>query len=114
MWGKAQSQSRGGVLLTVLRDEGDAAVHDDGDVVSAHLLVSQRVPFTAGRSLDIQVPQREICSTDALQVQSPARSTKHTSVKRDPHSIVKAGTEERSPALFYQDQDVFLLMVPVL
>lgn len=62
-------------LLTVLRDEGDAAVHDDGDVVPAQLLFSQSVSFTAGRSLDVRVPQREICPTDPLQVESPDGTT---------------------------------------
>lgn len=58
-------------LLTVLSDEGDAAVHDDGDVVSAQLLFPQSVSFAAGRSLDVRVPQREVCASDALQVDSP-------------------------------------------
>lgn len=59
------------LFLTVLSDEGDTAVHDDGDVVSAQLLLSQSVSFTAGRSLDVRVPQREIGPADPLQVESP-------------------------------------------
>lgn len=59
------------LFLTILSDEGDAAVHDDGDVVSAKLLFPQSVSFTAGRSLDVRVPQREICAADTLQVESP-------------------------------------------
>jgi len=57
-------------LLTVLRDEGDAAVHDDGDIVSAHLLLPQSVSFPAGRPLDVRVPQREIGPPNTLQVES--------------------------------------------
>lgn len=30
-------------VLTILRDEGNAAVHDDGDVAPAELLVSQGI-----------------------------------------------------------------------
>lgn len=41
------------VLLTVLGDESNAAVHNNGDVVSAQLLFSQSVAFAAGGSLDI-------------------------------------------------------------
>ncbi len=63
------------LLLTVLSDEGDAAIHDDGDVVSAQLLFSQSVSFTAGCSLDVRVPQREIGAPDPLQVESPGEDT---------------------------------------
>lgn len=59
------------LLLTVLSDEGDAAVHNDGDVISAQLLFSQSVSFTAGCSLDVRIPQRKVSATDALQVESP-------------------------------------------
>lgn len=59
------------LFLTVLSDEGNAAVHDDGDVVSAQLLFPQSVSFPASCSLDVRVPQREICAADALKVESP-------------------------------------------
>lgn len=66
------------LILTVLSDEGDAAVHNDGDVVSTQLLLSQSVSFPACCSLDVRVPQREICASDALQVDSPDGETKTT------------------------------------
>ena len=65
------------LFLTVLCDEGDAAVHDDGDVVPAQLLFPQSVSFPAGRSLNVRVPKREVCPTDALQVQSPEETTRN-------------------------------------
>lgn len=58
--------------LTVLRDEGDAAVHDDGDVAPAQLLLPQRVPFPSRGPLDVRVPQGEVGPAHALQVQSSA------------------------------------------
>lgn len=63
-------------FLTVLSDEGDAAVHDDGDVVPAQLLFSQRVSFPTGRSLDVRVPQREIRPADPLKVEGPDGDTR--------------------------------------
>jgi len=64
-----RDQNRG--ALTVLGDEGEAAVHDDGDVVPAQLLLPQGVPLAAGRPLDVRVPQREVGAAEAPQVQSP-------------------------------------------
>jgi len=58
---------------TVLGDEGDAAVHDDGDVVAAQLLFPQAVPLPARRPLDVGVPQSEVGPAHALQVEGPDR-----------------------------------------
>lgn len=57
--------------LTVLCDEGDAAVHDDGDVPPAQLLVPQRITPAPRRCLDVSVPCRRVCSRQALQVKCP-------------------------------------------
>lgn len=70
-------------FLTVLCDEGQAAVHDNGDVVPAQLLLPQSVPFASGRPLDVRVPQREVHAAHALQVQSPGgeRNCEHLGLR---------------------------------
>lgn len=57
--------------LTVLGDEGDAGVHDDGDVPPAQLLVPQSVAPAPRRSLDVTVPRCRVCPRQALQVKRP-------------------------------------------
>lgn len=63
--GPATSQAP---ALTILRDEGDAAVYDDGDVIPAELLVPQRVALTTGCLLDVGDPQGEVCAAHAMQM----------------------------------------------
>lgn len=62
-----------GPVLTILGDEGQAAVHDDGDVVPAQLLLPQGVSSAARRPLDVPVPQVKVGPGQALQVERSER-----------------------------------------
>lgn len=59
-------------LLTILGYERNATVYDDGDVVSAELLVFKVVPFPSRSLLDVCIPQGEIGPAHALEMESPA------------------------------------------
>lgn len=93
--------------LTVLGDEGDAAVHDDGDVVAAQLLVPQGVALPSGCPLDVRGPQREVCPAHTLQMKSPEEEEDTVKTSGQPGSLTRCV----SPPLLHQDQDVLLLVV---
>lgn len=57
------------VVLTVLGDEGQAAVHDDRNVIPTQLLLPQGVSAAASRPLDVPVPQVKVRPGRALQVE---------------------------------------------
>lgn len=43
-------------VLTILCNKSNAAVHNNGDVVPAELLVLQRVAFASCSLLDVRIP----------------------------------------------------------
>lgn len=57
--------------LTVLGDEGDAAVDHDGDAVPAQLLVAERPAVGAGGLRDGGQPQGEVHGVEAAEVNRP-------------------------------------------
>lgn len=56
------------LLLTVLGDKGNAAVHNDGDGVFGQLLVAEGLAIRAGSQLDARVPQRKVRLVEAMDV----------------------------------------------
>lgn len=68
------------VCPTVLGNKGNATVYDDGNVISAELLVFKGVSFSSRSFLDVCVPQREICPAHALKVQCPEHKISQLSV----------------------------------
>lgn len=60
------------LLLTVLGDKGNAAVHNDGDAVFGQLLVAEGLAVRAGSQLDGRLPQRKVRLVEAVDVNRSA------------------------------------------
>ena len=58
--------------LTMLRDEGDAAVHRDGDGVLTELLVAQRPAVPPRRPRERHQPQFEVHAVEPMDIHRPA------------------------------------------
>lgn len=69
-------------MLTVLSDEGHAAVHDNRNAVFGQLLVAQGLAVCAGGRHDGGVPHRKVGPVEAVDVERSETDRKFMQARR--------------------------------